>query len=246
VLILIVLGVVVAGLGPMIGYSRLRAEGAPGTMLWAWERPEDLSFIDTGRVGVAYLARTLTLTGDRLIVRPRAQPLTIPHGAYVVAVVRVETGRAPTLTPARIGETADAIAAADRDRVRAIQIDFDATVSERAFYRDLIGAVRARLPRDHALTITALVSWCLQDRWFDDLPIDDAVPMLFRMGADRRSIAARLAGGGDFDAPLCRHSAGLSTDEADIGAPARRRLYLFNPQPWSASALGAALARIRR
>src|SRR5262245_16726699 len=42
----------------------------PATVLWAWERPESLGFIDARGVGVAFLARTLYLSGPEVIVRP--------------------------------------------------------------------------------------------------------------------------------------------------------------------------------
>jgi hypothetical protein len=45
-------------------------------VLWAWERPEDLSFIDSNKFGVAFLqAQTLTLQGDDVTFSPRHQPL---------------------------------------------------------------------------------------------------------------------------------------------------------------------------
>ena len=70
----------------------------PDVMLWAWERPEDLSGIDSSRAGVAFLARTVFLVGDTVSVRPRLQPLRLPlggaSGTALVAVVRVEVGRA--------------------------------------------------------------------------------------------------------------------------------------------------------
>jgi hypothetical protein len=37
----------------------------PRVFLWAWERPEDLSFIDPREAGVVVLAKTLTLDGRR-------------------------------------------------------------------------------------------------------------------------------------------------------------------------------------
>src|SRR6266542_893708 len=63
----------------------------PRTMLWAWERPEDLSFIDPREVGVAFLAKTLRLQGKQLLVRPRMQPLKVPPETMLMAVVRIET-----------------------------------------------------------------------------------------------------------------------------------------------------------
>src|SRR5579863_2301895 len=43
----------------------------PRTMVWAWERPEKLDFIDPREVGVAFLARTVYIRGGVVTVRPR-------------------------------------------------------------------------------------------------------------------------------------------------------------------------------
>src|SRR6266508_4606932 len=64
--------------------SSSRVLQLPATILWAWERPERLDFIDVARVGVAFLAKTIYLRGDRVISRPRLQPLTLPPGARLV------------------------------------------------------------------------------------------------------------------------------------------------------------------
>ena len=41
--------------------SEDRMSEFPKIILWAWERPEDLRFINTDEVGVAFLARTIYL-----------------------------------------------------------------------------------------------------------------------------------------------------------------------------------------
>jgi len=43
----------------------------PRVTLWAWERRENLNFIDPDKTAVAYLARTLDLEGDSVRVRAR-------------------------------------------------------------------------------------------------------------------------------------------------------------------------------
>jgi hypothetical protein len=125
--------------------------------------------------------------------------------------------------------------------VSNIQIDFDATQSERAFYRELILDVRRRLPDAAGLSMTALASWCTYDDWLSDLPIDEAVPMLFRMAGDGKDIARRLNSGEDFIAAPCRHSYGISTDEPRSGLSPTRRLYVFNPDPWTQDSVRAIL-----
>ena len=45
----------------------------PRVVLWAWERPVDLRFIDPRKAGVAFLARTIHLRGNEAVVRERLQ-----------------------------------------------------------------------------------------------------------------------------------------------------------------------------
>src|SRR2546423_1559873 len=190
--------------------------GIPKTILWAWERPSDLSFINPNEVGVAFLARTIRLSGDEVIVRPRLQPLNLPNGSTVIAVVRIETDRMnkPLLSQKQLTLLTDAVAAlATLPSVSAIQIDFDATQSERGLYRNVIVALRARLPETIGLSITALASWCDDDDWISGLPIDEAVPMLFRMGPDRDQVRTLVSSQQEFSAAACRGSYGISTDE---------------------------------
>jgi hypothetical protein len=221
-----------------------RLNHIPQVILWAWERPTDLRFINTAETGVAFLSRTVRLRSNDVLVRPRLQPLNLPEGVHVIAVARVETDslKKPDLSPQQRDKVAGAIAEmALLPNVSNIQIDFDATQSERAFYRDVIFEVRRRLPEKTALSITALASWCTYDDWLSDLPIDEAVPMLFRMATDGKQIANRLDAGEDFIAPLCRHSYGISTNEPRSNLSATRRRYVFNPDPWTEDSVRAIM-----
>jgi len=71
-------------------------------------------------------------------------------------------------------------------------------VSERDFYRALLQDLRAQLPDNVPLSMTALASFCIGDRWLEGLPVDEAVPMIFRMGADDKPIKNLLANGKDL------------------------------------------------
>ena len=226
--------------------SSERMERFPKIILWAWERPENLNYIDTREVGVAFLAKTLYLRGAEVVVRPRLQPLQVPKGATIIAVARIEVERnaAPTFSAQQREGVVDEIAElSQQPNVSAIQIDFDAKSSERAFYRDLIFDLRRRMPEQTALSITALASWCLQDDWLKDLPVDEAVPMLFRMGAESRQVQMRLESGLDFSEPLCRRSNGISTDEQLKALQPHRRSYIFNPKLWTQQSVSEAVER---
>ena len=67
--------------------------GYPRIVPWAWERPEDLSFIDTNEIGVAFLAKTIVMQGDAVSIRPRLQPLNVPDDTALMAVARIESKR---------------------------------------------------------------------------------------------------------------------------------------------------------
>jgi len=155
----------------------------------------------------------------------------------LMAVVRVET-QDSNLPPADATAAAIAEAAAIPD-VRALQVDFDATLSQRGYYRDLLVDLRRRLPPSIPLSMTALTSWCEADGWIAGLPVVEAVPMLFRMGAGERP--ART-----FRPALCQSSAGVSVDEPLREPPSAARLYIFNPRPWTESTYRAALREVRK
>ncbi len=193
---------------------------------WAWERNEDLRFTGSGAT-VAWYAGIVTLDGARVRVEPRRNPLQLAKNVHRIAVIRIETKRA-TLDDAQLQATLAAIRRLHRN-AEELQIDFDATRSERAFYRALLVALRKEI--DTRLSITALASWCLDDRWLNDLPIDEAVPMLFRMGRDEREVRARLDEA--FPEPRCRASVGISLDEPLPRIPKVARVWVFNPGRWT-------------
>ena len=217
-------------------------ESLPPVMLWAWERPENLTFLDPQTAGVAFLAKTITLRDDKTIAKPRLQPLQLARDTKVIAVVRIETDRA-SLSAAQLQQTAHEISMLSG--VSVVQIDFDATVSQRDFYGELLRRVRRELSPSVGLSITALASWCARDNWIADLPVDEAVPMLFRMGVERRQFQRRLESGQPFEASICRNSAGVSTDEP-VTVPTIDRLYIFNPQPWTKDSFARAMEAFHR
>ncbi|HXT64227.1 MAG TPA: DUF3142 domain-containing protein [Pyrinomonadaceae bacterium] len=225
--------------------NRLDENYFPHLVLWAWERPEDLKAIDPNRFAIAFLAQTLVLKAGNVAFDPRHQPLDVAPQTKLIAVTRIEsqktTGQRAALSDAQRQRLVTLILkTAELRNVSAIQIDFDAAVSEREFYRALLHELRAKLPDRVPLSITALASFCVGDRWLDDLPVDEAVPMIFRMGADDRTIKNFLAGGEDFREPLCQKSYGIAVDEPlEIKFKAERRIYIFNDRSWSAADVSA-------
>jgi len=233
------------GQGPTLDRPVDRVAFLPSVIIWAWDRPEDLRFLRSKGIGVSFLAETLTLSGDTVRMRPRLHPLKVTPGTPLIACARVETDTIfpPTLTAGQVSAAASALARLTAlDGVIAIQVDFDATRSERTFYAALLRELRRQPPPTMPLSITALASWCAGDPWIASLPIDEAVPMLFRMGPDAQDVRLALAQGVDFSLPVCRKSVGISTDETIPTLPSGRRRYVFRPEGWSQAAVRSLLA----
>ncbi len=202
--------------------------GFPRLVLWAWERPEDLRFIDPHSTGVAFLARSVTWRGGGITARPRLQPLRVPPGTALMAVVRLDSRGLPLPDTGNVRQ--EILKAASVRGVRALQVDFDARLSERNWYRQLLREVRAELNASMPLSMTALASWCDRDSWLDGAAVSDAVPMLFRMGAGEPHGVRHVR------ATACRASFGISTDELPAALPRGRRLFVFHPRPWDEEA----------
>ncbi len=204
-------------------------------MLWAWERPENLQWINPNRVGVAFLARTLSLDEDTVSIHLRQQPLNVPGGTYVMAVVRIESNalHLPKFSDSQVDSIVKAVLAVGVNRsIKAIQIDFDARESERVAYRRVLVALREALPDHVGLSMTALASWCAGDYWLANLPVDEIVPMYFRMG----SIGSNRQEYLEYRHHLrchCDKSIGIATDEfVDRKYLSNRRVYMFSPHAW--------------
>ena len=207
--------------------SRLNA--LPRTTLWAWERREDLRGLDTRRFAVAYLDRTLTI-GATVYSQPRRDALVFPAATAQIAVVRIEAPRNALLTPEnRELAVRGLLRTAEEPGIAALQVDFDATRSQRGFYRALLVDLRRRMPAHLPLSITALASWCSADDWLSGLPVDEAVPMFFRMEPGRSpGNPARFA----VREPLCTGSAGVSTTEPWPDNLEGKRIYAFADHGW--------------
>ena len=232
--------------------NRIDENHLPRIILWAWERPEDLEFLDPQRFGVAFLAQTLTLKNNDVLYNPRHQPLKVSPAARLIAVTRIESQK---VTRERSELSADQRRklvehirkTLELENVKAIQVDFDAATSERAFYRQLLEELRRELPDSVPLSMTALASFCVGDLWLSDLPVDEAVPMVFRMGTDSDRIKNMLTSGGDFRDGLCRRSYGVSLDEPVTTLFAKqRRVYVFNDRAWTAGDVAVLEERFGR
>ena len=207
--------------------------------------PRDLRELEPS-IGVAFLSQTITLAGPHMALQPRRQPLRVSAHTRLMAVTRIEiASQAPTPTDATIERVAERIARTrTAAQVAAVQVDFDARASERNYYRGLLSAVRARL-NGTPLSITALASWCVGDQWLRDLPIDEAVPMLFRMGPADAPYRI-LAGAPREGATSCQGAVGVSLDEPLGVGRGKRRLYVFGPRSWTDRTIADAIHQAGR
>jgi len=227
------------------------AQAHDDVWLWAWDRPEDLRWIPAD-VGVAFFAAEFVAAGARFDATGRRAALRVRPDTPRLAVLHIEAfdpRHPPDLDAAAVTRWADGLQRVIRRLgVPAAQIDFEARAGQQAFYADVLQALRARLPPEFRLSATALASWCGNPAWLDALPLDEVVPMYFRMGAAERALwRRRMLDPERLPANACRRAAGLSTDEwqvfaRDLPDPALapfdgRRLYLFSPSAWRAETL---------
>ena len=232
------------------GYRSVHRLTGPRLVYWAWERPEDLRLVNPQNEGVAFLASSVELLPDMTVVHPRRQPLYVPPGIQLLAVVRVYShpDKPAALSKAQLDSTLDTLVAATREPgVSGLQIDFDARMSERTFYSQLVRELRQRLGQGYPISITALASWCIGDRWIRDLPANEAVPMLFSMGSEEALIRQYLSSTDTFPEPLCRGSLGISTGEWwPNPVHSRTRVYVFSQTPWTRETVESTRSRIHR
>lgn len=225
-------------------HARSRMDALPAITLWSWERREDLRRADVRRFAIAYLDQTLAIDLN-VHSSARRNALVLPPGAARMAVVRIEPTRYAVLNAVnREAAVEDILRSAQEPGVAALQIDFDAAVSQRAFYRDVLDELRQRMPAQMPLSMTTLASWCSYDDWLHGLPVDEAVPMMFRMEPDRRRAPA------DVDAfairePLCRGSVGVSTAEPWPSRVHGNRVYVFADEGWRGEDLAGLERRVR-
>jgi Protein of unknown function (DUF3142). len=229
---------------PIVSSANPRSAHPP-VMLWAWEAPSRLEWIDPAKVGVAFLSETITLSGNSLESRPRMQPLVVPPKTYRMAVVRIEryNRNEPSLSEHQLdGLVYRVLRRAKESRADAIQIDFDARKSEREFYSKFLTRLRKDLPAPTALSMTALASWCIGDGWLDELSVDEIVPMFFSMGVDKEQVLMHLRDKGTVRAYGKRLGIGIADDSEmnDALANCRARgvvressLYLFSGRAWT-------------
>ncbi|MBX9666914.1 MAG: DUF3142 domain-containing protein [Candidatus Obscuribacterales bacterium] len=229
----------------------------PGIMLWAWETPSDLRWLNPQRIGVAYLSETVTLYGDRIWIKPRMQPLKVPDNTYLVQVVRIERSlrNQPTLSENQLDRLVSHLQLrAKQSDCKGLQIDYDARYSERTFYRALLHRLSQQLPTRVELSMTALASWCIGDRWLKNIEVDEVVPMLFSMGKDNQTVVRHIRAGKKLDSRAGQIAIGLAESAPEVGHALKedkgkallkgKRVYLFSCTGWTEGRVDQILRRM--
>ena len=152
----------------------------------------------------------------------------------------------PKLSAEQLKQTLIAIKSVTKLNIVGIQIDFDAKLSERKFYKELLEKLRLELPKNYLLSITALASWAIYDNWIADLPVDEAVPMLFSLGVEKQQVLSYLAAKKDFRTRNTQTSLGISTGEDLPWLPEERRIYIFANQSWTKELLEDVLQKVKK
>lgn len=218
----------------------------PPLMLWAWEAPQDLRTIDVNKTGVALLALTIAFHQSKIVYYLRKQPLYIPPDTYLIAVIHISNLPKNMLMSNELAQYwAIQITKAYKKRAyNELQIDFDAVPSQQRFYQKLLIALRKELGEQTIISITALASWCTNDRWLRNanLPINYVVPMFFSLDTNQTRRARFIK---SFDshqlATYCHGPIGLTTNhDWDVPIQTRQTVFIYNTGSWSQNTLQKA------
>lgn len=221
-------------------------ENKPVT-IWAWDRFDDLSFLKDDTT-VTYYAGTFYLRENRAFFNPRKKELICPDSTKTSPSFRIE---AVSEINAEYKESViNSICVTVKKYLQAhkkpgslnmVQIDFDATKSQRSFYRELLKELRATLGAETKISITALTSWCIADRWMQDLDVDEIVIMLFSMGKDKDETLALLELDNLDTGNDAKTAIGISANEPATNQKLKElgildeaaKLYIFQSLPWT-------------
>lgn len=215
----------------------------PPLMLWTWEAPQDLRAINAKTTGVALLILNISFKKSQIIYYLRQQPLSIPPNTYLTAVVHIGNPPKNVFMNSQIAHfwAAKIKNIYLRRSYKELQIDFDAVPSQQPFYQELLVALRKELGADTIISITALASWCTNDRWIlkANLPINYVVPMFFSLDTNKTRRNRFIK---SFDshhlAPYCQGPIGLTTNhDWDVPIKTQQPIFIYNTGSWTKAAL---------
>lgn len=230
---LLAVAFVIAVIGiALVAFTRAHS---PKVYLWAWERPEDFSFLNkSSNVAVVFYAGDVVVKDGKATTTLRRNPLFIPDGIKSFPLIRIDSFDSPDNLIANIDKISDFIVKICSS-FKECQIDFEARISEYDFYLKLMDKIRVTLPNKE-ISVTALASWCDDKSFLDSFPANIAIPMLYRMGKDSDAIKRGEVGSWFLSNSKCSDTIALSTDELDFDHSRYSKgksIYIFNPESWS-------------
>ncbi|NRR29438.1 hypothetical protein HSX11_04485 [Oxalobacteraceae bacterium] len=224
----------------MAGWPRPAGAAMPAVQIpWLWDEAELPSW---SAQDAAILHQHILLSGATARIRPRMRQPLLPAGMRVTPVLHVELS---TVHPPQKLESRRALLIGAMQRAAAasnsgwVQLDMEAKPSQRLFYLSLVRDLRAALPSQIKLSVTALTWWCRAPGWLDELDADEVVPMFFRMGRDSAALRTIIEHSPALLHARCRSgSAGFSPQEAFAPQVAARytRRYWFDQHAWKQAA----------
>jgi hypothetical protein len=228
-----------------IGFYFWFSSSKPSLILWSWQRKDDLSFLKA-KTPVAALIGTIYMNAQGFKIDPRTNPLSLSPHASILPVVRLEIDPQIPLGKKSLMSLVSAISSlAHPEKYGALQIDFDAKKSQRAFYKNLLSSLKKTHPH-LKLSITALASWCVGDPWVDMLPIDYAVPMVFNLAEEREFIYKYLRHHKNWKAQKCKGYIGMNQKDLWELPPMPWYIFIFNDKAWSQEDYGLLKRSIRQ
>ena len=217
----------------------------PRLILWSWEHDDDLSYVQPRDAAVAYYAGTILLGRDIATFHKRKNPLHVNKGVYCFPVFRIENAHpAESLSNSACASALQLIKDyADKRRPPKIQIDFDATAGERQAYSVFLHNLKKQLPPNTLISITALASWCLADKWLQAAAVDETVAMMFSLGRGKKDALQTLSSTKLDSGANCSQSVGLAVYELNTNRQLRlnhcldnpKHIYAFSALGWNAS-----------
>jgi len=218
--------------------------------IWAWDRFDDLSFLKDDTSVTSY-AGTFYLRDNRSLFDPRKKELVCPKDTLRMPSFRIES--VSKIEPdyeesaiAGICETIKQYLRNHNECQKMVQIDFDASQSEREFYKKLLVELRKTLKTnqntsDTKISITALTSWCLKDKWMQSLDVDEIVIMLFSLGPDKEEILTSLKDNNLDTGNKASTAIGISANEPNTNEALKilgilndaQKVYIFQSLPWT-------------
>jgi hypothetical protein len=212
--------------------------GASERVAWMWD---NAALPAWSAQHAALLDRHILLSAGSIRTRAGSHH-PLPPSTFVTPVLHVEvsTVHPPSnIEASRAAIIGAMLQAAAHSTSGRVQLDMEAKPSQRLFYRSLVRDVRAALPADIALSVTALGWWCRSPAWLDGLAADEVVPMFFRMGKDGAALRELVEHAPQSLHPSCRGgSAGFSPQEpfSEQTIGRYRRSYWFDYHAWRGDA----------